>query len=120
MDVILGLLYQRDTHNDSLSNVDKFTYLRGLLDEPAKSAIDGFALTSDNYLSATKLLQRRFGNKTVVQRAYINELLNVFSDSDERLRKLVDVVETNSWFPLLPLLNTTTMILFARFLLIIP
>ena len=85
--------------NDSLSNVDKFTYLHGLLDELAKSAIDGFALTSDNYLSTVELLQRRFGNKTVVQRAYINELLNVrpvYSDSDtERLRKLVDFVEMN-------------------------
>ena len=32
--------------NDSLSNVDKFSYLRGLPLEPARSAITGFPLTS--------------------------------------------------------------------------
>ncbi|XP_028417209.1 uncharacterized protein LOC114541492 [Dendronephthya gigantea] len=85
--------------NESLSDVDKFTYLRGLLQEPAKSAIAGFALTSINYEAAVKLLERRFGNKTIVQRAYINDLLNlkpVFNGNDtERLRKFFDVVETN-------------------------
>ena len=34
--------------NDSLSSMDKFSYLRGLLLEPATSAIAGFALTSVN------------------------------------------------------------------------
>ena len=35
--------------NTSLSDVDKFTYLRGLIGEPAKSSISGFALTTVNY-----------------------------------------------------------------------
>lgn len=35
--------------NDGLSNVDKFSYLRSLLLEPARSTIGGFALTSVNY-----------------------------------------------------------------------
>ena len=85
--------------NESLSDVDKFTYLRGLVEQPAKSSIAGFALTAVNYLAAVKVLQRRFGNKTVVQRAYVNELLNVkpvFNANDTvRLRKFFDTVETN-------------------------
>ena len=84
--------------NDSLSNVEKFSYLRGLLLEPARSAIAGFALTSANYESAVELLKKRFGKKIAVQRTLVNELLNtppVLNDSDTaRLRGLYDFVET--------------------------
>ena len=47
--------------NESLANVDKFSYLRGLLIEPARSAIAGFALTSANYGAAVELLKKRYG-----------------------------------------------------------
>ena len=86
--------------NESLSDVDKFTYLQGLVEQPAKSSIAGFALTAVNYLAAVEVLRGRFGNKTVVQRAYINELLNVkpvFKANDtERLRNFFDTIETYS------------------------
>ena len=84
--------------NDGLSNMDKFSYLRNLLLEPARSAIGGFALTSANYQSAVELLKKRYGKKIAVQRALVNELLNarpVFSESDTpRLRSLYDFAET--------------------------
>ena len=84
--------------NDGLSNVDKFSYLRSLLMEPARSAIGGFALTSANYESAIELLKKRYGKKIAVQRALVNELLNarpVFNEGDtRRLRSLYDFVET--------------------------
>ena len=35
-------------------------YLRGLVDEPAKSCIAGFALTSAKYKSAVEILKRVF------------------------------------------------------------
>ena len=41
-----------------LNNIDKFTYLQGLVEEPAKSAIAGFALTAINYVAAVEVLQR--------------------------------------------------------------
>ena len=41
--------------NESLSNVDRFTYLRGLVEEPAKSAIAGFSLTEVNYSTVQPL-----------------------------------------------------------------
>ena len=53
--------------NDGLLNVDKFSYLRNLLLEPARSAIGGFALTSANYQAAVELLKKRYGKKIVVQ-----------------------------------------------------
>ena len=59
--------------NDSLSKVDKFSFLRGLLVGPARSSIAGFALTSANYKSAVELLRNRYGKKTAIQRAHINE-----------------------------------------------
>ena len=78
--------YESAIHlNESLSDVDKFSYLRGLLREPARSAIAGFSLTAANYAAAVELLKKRFGKKTAIQRTLVNELLNtqpVFNDSD--------------------------------------
>ena len=62
--------------NDGLSKVDKFSYLRSLLLEPARSAIGGFALTSANYESAIELLKKRYGKTIAIQRSLVNELLN--------------------------------------------
>ena len=62
--------------NDSLSKGDKFSYLRGLLLEPVRSAIAGFALMSVNYEAAVELLKKRLGKKTAIQRSLVNELLN--------------------------------------------
>ena len=52
--------------------MDKFSDLRGLLLEPARSAIVGFALTSKNYEAEVEL----FGKKTAIQKTLVNELLN--------------------------------------------
>ena len=49
--------------NESLSNVDRFTYLRGLVEEPAKSAIAGFSLTEVKYSAAVELLQGGLATK---------------------------------------------------------
>lgn len=78
--------------------MDKFSYLRGLLVGPARSSIAGFALTSANYESGLELLRNRYGKKTAIQRAHVNELLNVqpvYNERDaERLRSLYDLLET--------------------------
>ena len=83
--------------NAGLSDVDKFSYLKGLVDEPAKSAISGFSLTAANYGSAVQLLKRRFGKPSTIQRAHINELLSVQGVYRERetarLRALYDKIE---------------------------
>ena len=72
---VLG--YESAIHlNDGLSKVDKFSYLRSLLLEPARSAIGGFALTSANYESAIELLKKRYGKTIAIQRSLVNELLN--------------------------------------------
>ena len=84
--------------NEILAEIDKFSYLRGLLIEPARSAIAGFSLTSANYKAAIQLPKKRYGKEKVIQRAYINDLLNlepIYGERDtERLRTMYDFAET--------------------------
>ena len=69
------------------------------MEEPAKTAISGFALTSANYEAALGLLKRRFGKKENIQKAHINELMKVApvpsAQDTAKLRKLHDIVETH-------------------------
>ena len=55
---------------DNLSNVEKFTYLKGFLKDTALSTIEGFPLTNDNYANALELLRQRYGNTQLVINAY--------------------------------------------------
>ena len=85
--------------NDNLSAVDKFSYLKSLVQEPARPTIAGFALTGVNYDAAVQALKKRYGMEVVIQRAHVNDLLNlppVYSDRDiPRLRKLFDECESH-------------------------
>ena len=77
--------------------MDKFSYLRGLLGGTARTAIAGLALTNANYDVAINLLKNRFGKATAIERAHVNELLNVLPVAEDKdtsgLRKLYDTVE---------------------------
>ena len=46
-----------------LPAVNKFTYLKSLLQEEAKAAIQGLSVTSENYSIACDILKERFGRK---------------------------------------------------------
>ncbi|XP_068749238.1 uncharacterized protein [Montipora capricornis] len=85
--------------NTALSSVDKFTYLRSLLGGAAQKAIAGLALTMANYQVAIDLLKERFGKAIVIERAHINDLLNVspvYYDKDTvGLRRLYDTLEVH-------------------------
>ena len=85
--------------NDNLSAVDKFSYLKSLVQEPARSTIAGFALTAVNYDAAVQALKKRYGKEIAIQRAHVNDLLNlspVYTDRDiPRLRKLFDECESH-------------------------
>ena len=92
--------FQTAVHeNEELSNVDKFSYLRHYLEEPAKKVISGFSLTEKNYATALKLLEQRYAKPTSIKRAHINELLNASPVYNERnigrLRELLDFIETH-------------------------
>ena len=84
--------------NKTLAEIDKFSYLQGFLIEPARSAIAGFSLTSANYKAAIQLLKKRYGKQKVIQRTYINDLLNlepIYEERDtQRLRTMYDIAKT--------------------------
>ena len=46
--------------NQELSNVERFSYLKGLLTGPAAATVAGLALTEANYQNAVELLKERF------------------------------------------------------------
>ena len=48
--------------NSALSDVDKFNYLRSLLEKSAYDAIAGLTLSAANYREAIEILKKRFGN----------------------------------------------------------
>lgn len=81
--------------NDSLSNIDKFNYLRSKLSGEAKIAIAGLSLSNENYSVAIKTLKDRFGNIQETIDMHYNKIVNLRSanDSVESLRQLCDSVE---------------------------
>ena len=86
-----------DSQN-SLTAIEKFTYLRGQLKGPAADFIQGFSLTSKNYKEAKKLLEERFGNPQAIIHAHMNVLLKLpklHNDSVSRLSSLYSTIETN-------------------------
>ena len=59
--------YESAVHNNaSLSDVNKFTYLKSLVLKSAKDAIEGLALKAANYEEAVAILKKRFGNQHLI------------------------------------------------------
>ena len=65
--------------NASLTNVDKFNYLRSLLDGLALdlNSITGLPLTELNYREAIEILSQRFGNKQIIISSHMEALLKL-------------------------------------------
>ena len=92
--------YESAIHaNPSLSDVDKFNYLKSLLEREAFDAIAGLTLSSANYQQAVAILKKRFGNRQVIVTRHMDILLNltaITGDYDLRgMRRLYNEVETN-------------------------
>jgi len=60
--------------NPILSTIDKFNYLRALLEGNAAQSIQGLALTETNYKAATDILQKRFGKTQQIISGHMEEL----------------------------------------------
>ena len=91
--------YASVIHENSLSDISKFHYLKSLLSGDALNAIAGLSATSDNYKSAVKILQDRFGKRVLVISSHMDALLKipVISESDgtKKLRRAYDKIETH-------------------------
>ena len=81
--------------NPSLSAIDKFNYLQGLLDGPAAAAIQGLTLSEANYTTALALLKERFGKTQQVISAHMDQLLRLPScigDKASQIRAIYDKI----------------------------
>ena len=91
--------YKNAVHeNTTLSDVDKFSYLKSLLEGNAATTIQSLALTAANYNSAVQLLNQRFGNKQVIISSHMDALLKltaVSSHDVKGLRKTYDKIEAH-------------------------
>ena len=85
--------------NTTLSDIDKFNYLRSFLERSAREAIAGLTLTGPNYKEAVSILEKRFGNKQQIIGRHMELLLNLepvtASHQLRNLRRLYDTVETH-------------------------
>ena len=86
--------------NDTLTDVEKFNYLKSLLERSAYDAIAGLTLSDANYVEAVAILQKRFGNKQVIISKHMEVLLNLDPVSSvhklRELRQLYDTVESHT------------------------
>ncbi|XP_060591844.1 uncharacterized protein LOC132746639 [Ruditapes philippinarum] len=91
--------FESSVHNNpSLTDVQKFSYLKSLLEGDAARTIDGFALTNANYSQALCLLKERYGQKQKNHpSAYMQTLLKLPTPADDirELRQFYDMLETN-------------------------
>ena len=89
--------YESTVHlNDTLSDVQKFTYLRSLIHGSALSAIAGFPLTNANYSNAIDLLKQRLGQPHKIRANYMQSLTDIQrpDNSVVSLRTFHDKIET--------------------------
>ena len=57
--------------------IDKFNYLKGLVEGPAASAIQELTLSEGNYTAALELPKERFGKKQNIIAAHMEELVKL-------------------------------------------
>ena len=69
--------------NETLTPIQKFTYLNAQLQGSAAETIEGFALTNGNYETAVNLLRKRYGQTSTLIHAYMKALMNLPAPSND-------------------------------------
>ncbi len=85
--------------NTVISNIDKFTYLRSLVESTAAYAIAGLQITSANYYTAIDILKERFAQKDLIINSHMECLLSLAKvgsmNEPHKVREIYDKIETN-------------------------
>ena len=85
--------------NEGFENVQKFIYLKSLLEGKAATAISGLELSNENYAEAVALLSDRFGSRQVVITHHMESLLQLVpvktGTEVKQLRAVYDKIEVN-------------------------
>ena len=91
--------YKLSVHdNNDIATVNKFNYLKSLLEGPANRCIQGLPITVSNYEGAIELLQQRFGKPQQVISTHMEELLKLpafTNDKPSSLRYIFDKVNVH-------------------------
>ena len=77
----------------TLSNIDKFNYLRCYVPGDALNTIQGLSLTSDNYTKALELSEDRYGNKQAIITAHAKKLLKL-----QCVQSNLDIISLRSFY----------------------
>ena len=89
-------LFQSTVHsNAGMSKIDKFSYLKSLLEGAAARTIQGLTLSDANYDAAITLLEERFGRSKEIIAAHMDELLKIpccTVDRPSALRSVYDKI----------------------------
>ena len=73
-------IYEASVHRRTdLEGVEKFTYLKGLLEGDALKLVEGFNLEACYYDEAVKLLQDTYGQHTEIKMSFVKKLLQLES-----------------------------------------
>ena len=84
--------------NTGLSVIDKFNYLRALLEGSAVRAIQGPALTEGNYSAAIGILKERFGKLQQIIAGHMRDFWKIpvcTNDKPSQLRSVYDKINAN-------------------------
>ena len=85
--------------NTILTNVDKFVYLKNLLQGKAAYAFQGLPFSDRNYIVPLDILSSRFGNKQIIISSHIENLMKlptVVNITDiKKVRVILDQLEMN-------------------------
>ena len=71
-------IYEASVHKRTdLEGIEKFTYLKGLLERDALKLVQGFNLEAQYYDEAVKLLQDTYGRETEIKMSLVKKLVTI-------------------------------------------
>ena len=85
--------------NEGISDIEKFTYLKGHVEGSASKCIEGINLLNENYKHALDLLSERYGKPQLIISSHMNQILKVnkvtAGHKAKKLRNLYDKIESH-------------------------
>ena len=89
--------FSETINKTSIQPVTKFTYLRELLCDKAKRAIEALPFTAEGYNRAISILQDRFGKESEIVKTYVKEILELPYTASSDPKRIHDFYEKLSY-----------------------
>ena len=85
--------FSETIHKTSIQPVTKFTYLRELLCDKTKRAIEALPFTAEGYNKAFSILQDTFGKESEIVKTYVKEILDLPYKASSDPKRIHDFYE---------------------------